>query len=399
MTSPFDTSVAVPLRDEARVMRAIVRERGSWLSPMYRDLPLPPDKLPKEFAPVAARDSVARGYQIRTGRAVEEVDNSEEVALRSPESAPRPATRPAVPRKSKLDPDKKAEALARVTARAAELARLEADREEAHRIKEANKPERRKEVIRAAQARHNERVAADAVIAKAEKARLAAQTGSKFTGKAIPNPHLVVELPTPAPTPAELRDRAKTEAALARFEARQAKKKQKDKRNQDVRTKKRRATAAAAVQAKLEAHRVELEAMKADPVLGPILERYLAVKRNRATLHDRKNGVTSTEDRLTRARLASEAKLIEMMKNDPTYLATWNAIRVASAARGVEASRLRNRSDAEKHAAYNERRRRYYYRVNGRPVPEVTESKLEAKLLRIYEKARRESEKKNREGL
>jgi hypothetical protein len=399
MTSPFDTSVAVPLRDEARVMRSIVRERGYWLSPMFRDLPLPPDKLPKEFAPVAARDSVARGYQIRSLRVVEEAPEAVEVALRSEEPAPRPAMRPAVPRVSKLDPDKKAEALARVTARAAELARLEAEREEAFRIKEANKPARRKEVIRAAQARHNERVAADAVIAKAEKARLAAEKGSKFTGKAIPNPHLVVEPPTPAPTPAELRDRAKTEAAVARFEARQAKKKRKDKRNQDVRTAKRRAIAAAAVQAKLEVHRVKLEAMKADPVLGPIFERYFAVKRNRATLHDRKHGVTSSEERLTTARLAAEAKLIEKMEQDPTYLETWNATRVESAAKGVNASYQRIRADPAKHAAYNERKRQRYYRLNGKPVPEVTESTLEAQLLRIYEKARREAERKNREGL
>ena len=397
MTSPFDHSVAVPFRDEARVMRAIVRERGHWLSPMYRDLPLPPDKLPKEAAPPAARESIARGYQIRTGRAVEDVDNSEEVAMRSPESAPRPTPRPAVPRVSKLDPEKKAEALARVTARAAELARLEAEREEAFRIKEANKPARRKEVIRAAQIRHNERVAEDAKIARAEKARLAAEKGSKFTGKAIPNPHLAVEPPAPVPTPAELRDQAKTAAAVARFEARQAKKKLKSKRNQDVRTAKRRATAAAAVQAKLKAHQVELEAMKADPVLGPILERYLAVKRNRATLHDRKHGVTSTEERLTRARLASEAKLLETMKADPTYLTTWEATRIASSRRAVASSYERIRSDPDKRAAYNKRRREAYYRVNGRPVPEVTESKLEGKLLRIYEKARREAEKKNRE--
>ena len=380
-------------------MRAIVRERGFWLSPMYRDLPLPPDKLPKDAAPTAARDSVARGYQIRSNRVVEDAPESVEVALRSEEPAPRPAMRPAVPRVSKLDPDKKAEALARVTARAAELARIEAAREEAHRIKEANKPERRKEVTRAAQARYNKKVAADAVIALAEKARLVAEKASKFTGKAIPNPHLVVEPPIPAPTPAELRDRAKTEAALARFEARQAKKKRKDKRNQEVRTKKRRAVAAAAVHAKLEAHRVKLEAMKADPVLGPIFERYFAVKRNRATLHDRKHGVTSTEERLTTARLAAEAKLIEKMEEDPTYLATWNATRVASAAKGVHANYERIRADPARHAAYNERKRQRYYRINGKPVPEVTESTLEAQLLRIYKKARREAEMKNREGL
>jgi hypothetical protein len=118
---------------------------------------------------------------------------------------------------SQLDPEKKAEALARVTARAEELARIEAAREEAHRIKEANKPARRKEVIRAAQIRHNERVAEDAKIARAEKARLAAEKASKFTGKAIPNPHLAVEPPAPVPTPAELRDQAKTAAAVARF--------------------------------------------------------------------------------------------------------------------------------------------------------------------------------------
>jgi len=397
MTSPFDHSVAVPFRDEARVMRSIVRERGFWLSPMYRDLPLPPDKLPKEAAPPAARDSVARGYQIRASRVVEDAPEVVEVALRSEEPAPRPTPRPAVPRVSQLDPEKKAEALARVTARAEELARIEAAREEAFRIKEANKPARRKEVIRAAQIRHNERVAEDARIARAEKARLAAEKGSKFTGKAIPNPHLAVEPPTPVPTPAELRDQAKTAAAVARFETRQAKKKRKSKRNQDVRTAKRRATAAAAVQAKLEAHQVELEAMRADPVLGPILERYLAVKRNRATLHDRKHGVTSSEERLTRARLASEAKLLETMKADPTYLTTWEATRIASSRRAVASSYERIRSDPDKREAYNKRRREAYYRVNGRPVPEVTESKLEAELLRIYEKARREAEKKNRE--
>lgn len=399
MTSPFDHSVAVPFRDEARVMRAIVRERGHWLSPMFRDLPLPPDKLPKDAAPTAARDSVARGYQIRANRVVEDAPEPVEVALQSEEPAPRPTPRPAVPRVSKLDPEKKAEALARVTARAEELARIEAAREEAHRIKEANKPERRKEVTRAAQIRYNERVAADAKIARAEKARLADEKASKFTGKAIPNPHLAVEPPAPVPTPAELRDQAKTAAAVARFEARQAKKKRKADRNQAVRTAKRRATAAAAVLAKLEVHRVKLEAIKADPVLGPIFERYFAVKRNRATLHDRKHGVTSSEERLTRARLAAEAKLIEKMEEDPTYLATWNAARVASAAKGVTANYERVRADPAKHAAYNERKRQRYYRINGKPVPEVTKSTLEAQLLRIYKKARREAEKKDREGL
>ena len=398
MTSPFDTSVAVPLRDEARVMRAIVRERGFWLSPMFRDLPLPPDKLPKDAAPPAARDSVARGYQIRASRVVKDAPEPVEVALRSEEPAPRLTPRPAGPRVSQLDPEKKAEALARVTARAEELARIEAAREEAHRIKEANKPERRKEVTRAAQARYNEKVAADAKIARAEKDRLAAEKASKFTGKAIPNPHRAVEPPAPVLTPAELRDHAKTAAALARFEARQAKKKRKVDRNQAVRTAKRRATGAAAVQAKLEAHRVELEAMKADPVLGPIFERYFAVKRNRATLHDRKHGVTSSEDRLQTARLAAEAKLIEKMEEDPTYLATWNATRVASAAKAVNAKYKRVRADPATHAAYNERKRQRYYRINNKPVPEVTESTLEAQLLRIYEKARREAEKKTREG-
>jgi hypothetical protein len=102
---------------------------------------------------------------------------------------------------------------------------------------------------------------------------------------------------------------------------------------------------------------------------------------------------------LTRARLAAEAKLIEKMEEDPTYLATWNAARVASAAKGVNANYERIRADPARHAAYNERKRQRYYRIHGKPVPEVTESTLEAQLLRIYEKARREAEKKTREGL
>ncbi len=400
MTSPFDTSVAVPLRDEARVMRAIVRERGYWLSPMFRDLPLPPDKLPKEAAPPAARESIARGYRIRPLEVIEEAPEAVEVALRSEEPAPRPAMRPAVPRVSKLDPDKKAEALARVTARAAELARLEAEREEAFRIKEANKPERRKEVTRAAQARYNEKVAADAKIARAEKARLAAEKASKFTGKAIPNPHLAAEPPAPVPTPAELRDRAKTEAALARFEARQAKKKRKEKVAQVKRTAKRRELAAADLQAKIEVERVKIEAMKADPVLGPIFERYIGVKRACAIRHDRRKGETSTEERLTKARQAAEIKLVERMDADPTYLVTWNETRIQHSKKGVQAYYRRVRSDPKKLAEYNERRSDYYYRKTGRPLAEeVTESRLEAQLLRIYEKARREAEKKNREGL
>jgi hypothetical protein len=102
---------------------------------------------------------------------------------------------------------------------------------------------------------------------------------------------------------------------------------------------------------------------------------------------------------LTKARQGAEVKLIETMEADPTYLATWNATRVASAAKGVNASYRRVRADPAKHAAYNERQRQRYYRVNAKPVPEVTESTLEAQLLRIYEKARREAEKKNRKGM
>ena len=139
--------------------------------------------------------------------------------------------------------------------------------------------------------------------------------------------------------------------------------------------------------------------MKADPVLGPIFERYFAVKRNRATLHDRKHGVTSSEERLTTARLAAEAKLIEKMEEDPTYLTTWEATRIASSRRAVAGSYERIRSDPDKRAAYNKRRRDAHYTKNGRSVPEVTESTLEAQLLRIYEEARRAAEKKNREGL
>ena len=382
MTSPFDHTVAVPFRDEARVMRAIVRERGHWLSPMFRDLPLPPDKLPKETHPQTDRESIARGYQIRSNRVIEAAPEPVEVALRPEEPAPRPAMRPAVPRVSKLDPDKKAEALARVTARAEELARAEAEREEARRIKLETKEKRRWNSVKAAQSRYNERMASES---------------AKFAARPIPNPHSAApDSPPPPPEPTlsdkELREQAKTAAAVARFQARQAKKNAKDKIRQAQRTELRRAEKVAALKSKVDTIAGQIEALRSDPALGPVFELYVNTSLRNAARHDRRKGVDPSEAKVAERRHKAHVAVVEAMKADPDYLDKWNQARKANAKVGTQSYYERVRSDPAKLAAYNQIRSDYYYRKAGKPLDEETRvAHLEAKLQRIFKKAQKEA--------
>jgi hypothetical protein len=283
---------------------------------------------------------------------------------------------------SKLDPDKKAEALARVTARAEELARAEAAREEAHRIKVATKEKRRWNSVKAAQSRYNERMASES---------------AKFAARPIPNPHSAApDLPPPPPEPtlsaAELREQAKTDAAVARFQARQAKKNAKDKIRQAQRTELRRAEKVAALKSKVDTIAGEIEALRSDPALGPVFDLYVNTSLRNAARHDRRKGVDPSEAKVAERRHKAHVVLVEAMKADPDHLDKWNQTRKATAKAGTQSYYERVRADPEKLAVYNQVRSDYYYRKAGKPLDHETRvAHLEAKLQRIYDKALREA--------
>tara|TARA_R110000868_G_scaffold226478_2_gene479066 strand:+ start:482 stop:2095 length:1614 start_codon:yes stop_codon:yes gene_type:complete len=348
MTSPFDHTVAVPFRDEARVMRSIVRERGHWLSPMFRDLPLPPDKLPKETHPQTDRESIARGYQIRSNRAIEADSEPVEVALRSEEPAPRPAMRPAVPRVSKLDADKKAEAIARVTALAEELAAKDA--KEAARVEAAKNSLEKREAAKARNDKWQAKLEADPALAEArrrskanskkaakERAKQGQGGGGSFAPRPMPNPHRPSTMPTSKDLSEEARrieeknaaTKSRLEETLARIANRRANRAEQSRIRDAKRKEARHAAKAIRIEEEAKAVEAELRVLIVTEADLVAFQAYMSRSQSNRERYYYVIGKPLDDAEELQKERTVKARLVAKIRANPKFLDSWKSHRDA----------------------------------------------------------------------
>lgn len=372
---PRNNEVGTPHRSEARFLRAIVRERGYWLSPLLADLPMPPDRLASDdVEPVAERlvGPHHRGPRVAAlpVEAVEEVE-VEVVAPTPPPPPPPPILASAKAIKGgtvvlrPVDPAKAAEAIARIAQVAKEKADEDAERkrlEDAKVNAEVEKAARRKEQCRRASKKNREKRAAEETLVAqlVEERKLKARVNNRNRDrKRREEANLVASLPTAK----ELVDEARLAEIVERVNRRKAKRREREALRVPRRREERRQKRLADLRAKAEQPGQAAERLATDPQLAKWWKQYLDHRvKNSIRYHTRK-GIDLPENLIAFRWKEAETTLLARLDAEPDFLHKWAEKREKIQRKSAERFYERLREDPERWATYNQKRLDYYHRT------------------------------------
>lgn len=372
---PRNNEVGTPHRSEARFLRAIVRERGYWLSPLLADLPMPPDRLASDdVEPVAERlvGPHHRGPRVAAlpVEAVEEVE-VEVVAPTPPPPPPPPILASAKAIKGgtvvlrPVDPAKAAEAIARIAQVAKEKSDEDAERkrlEDAKVNAEVEKAARRKEQCRRASKKNREKRAAEnALVANlVEERKLKARVNNRNRDrKRREEANLVASLPTAK----ELVDEARLAEIVERVNRRKAKRREREALRVPRRREERRQKRLADLRAKAEQPGQAAERLATDPQLAKWWKQYLDHRvKNSIRYHTRK-GIDLPENLIAFRWKEAETTLLARLDAEPDFLHKWAEKREKIQRKSAERFYERLREDPKRWATYNQKRLDYYHRT------------------------------------
>lgn len=378
---PRNNEVGTPHRSEARFLRAIVRERGYWLSPLLADLPMPPDRLASDdVEPVAERlvGPHHRGprFAALPVEAVEEVE-VEVVAPTPPPPPPPPILAAAKAIKGgtvvlrPVDPAKAAEAIARIAQVAKEKADEDAERKRLEAAKadaEVDKAARRREQCRRASKKNREkRAAEETLVAKlVEERKLKSRVHTRNRDrKRREEENLVASLPTAK----ELVDEARLALIVERVNRRKAKRREREALRVPRRREERRQKRLADLRAKAEQPGQAAQRLANDPQLAKWWKQYLDHRvKNSIRYHTRK-GIDLPENLIAFRWKEAETLLLARLDAEPDFLHKWAEKRAEIDRKSAERFYERLREDPERWAEYNQKRLDYYHRTKKGPAP------------------------------